>query len=281
MSADASKAKQLLYISDGQTYDVYIYAFPALKLTGKLTGFSLPQGECSDTNGDVWITNTQTEQILEFKPGETHPARAITDPSGYPVGCAIDAATGNLAVTNIFGFGGPGNVLIYRNARGTPAFYANRSQYYYYFAAYDSTGDLYASGKSSKGSYWLSVLHRGKSSMSTVVVSGGTIHVPGAVVWAKPFLILGDQDCEGRHSSCFYETSVSGTTAKVTGTTRLNGSCDVAQALVEGGRLVGGDDQRCGHGKSSVDVWPYPRGGNPTNSATGVAVPVGAAISTQ
>ena len=35
------------------------------------------------------------------------------DQYGYPIGCAVDPASGNLAVTNAFGFSGAGQVLIF------------------------------------------------------------------------------------------------------------------------------------------------------------------------
>jgi hypothetical protein len=273
ISPDAKKAKSLLYISDAGTFDVYVYSFPALRLMGKLTGFNRPQGECSDKSGDVWVTNVQSGQILKFRHGESTPVSTITDQFG-PVGCAIDPTSGNLAVTNLNSL-----VLIYKKAAGTPAIYSNPNQHYNYFDGFNRNGDLYVSGETSAYSFSLSVLARGKSMMSTVSVSGGTIYFPGTVQWVGSDLVLGDQKCHDRTSSCLYETSVSGATARVTGTTPLTGSCDVAQALIVGEQLAGGDYHRCGHGKSTTDIWRYPTGGKPTRSVAGVEVPVGAAIS--
>jgi hypothetical protein len=276
ISPDAVNAPALLYVSDSKSYDVYMYSFPALKLTGKLTGFFEPQGECSDKRGDVWIANTGSFQILEYARGRKNPIRSLSDPSGHPVSCAIDPITGNLAVTDLFGNSGAGGVLVYKNAAGTPTPYSNPSQFYYYFDGYDAKGNLYVSGQSRKRSYMLSVLPKGKKSMSTVTVRGGTIYFPGTVQIVGATLALGDQKCKDQKRSCLYQATISGTTATIKHTTPLNGSCDVGQVVIEGRQLAGGE--RCGIG-SSTNVWAYPAGGAPTKRAKGVGVPVGAAIS--
>lgn len=280
MSPAAATASSLLYISDSQAFDVYVYTFPDLKLTGVLTGFERPEGECSDAKGDIWITDNQTTQILRYHHGGTKAVAVLTDPLGYPGGCAIDPSTGDLAVTNLFDFSGNGGVLIYKKATGTPRAYTNPSQEYYYLDGYDDKGNLYVSGKSSSGSYRLSVLRRGKHIMSTVSVSGATIYFPGTVQWSGSSLLLGDQRCRHRKTSCLYEAVVSGTTARITHRVPLTGSCTVAQVALQKGRLAGGDYWRCGgHGHDTADVWAYPRGGHPLKAVTGIKAPIGAAIS--
>ncbi len=276
----AAMAASLLYISDAQTFDVYVYSFPDLKLTGLLTGFDRPEGECSDAKGDIWITNDQAAQILQYRHGGTKVVRALTDPLGYPGGCAIDPSTGDLAVTNLFGFSGSGSVLIYKNAAGTPRAYTNSKQFYYDLDGYDGKGNLYASGTSSTGVYSLAVLPRGEHSMSIVSVTGAKIFLPGTVQWTGSSLLLGDQQCGDQKTSCLYEAVVSGTTARITHKIPLTGSCDVAQVAIEGGRLAGGNYWRCGgHGHSSADTWAFPRGGRPVKAVTGIQMPLGAAIS--
>jgi hypothetical protein len=280
MSPAAATAKSLLYVSDAQAFDVYVYTFPDLKLTGRLTGFERPQGECSDAKGDVWITDNQNESILRYHHGGTTAVEVLTDPIGYPAGCAIDPRTGDLAVTNLFDFSGNGGVLIYKKAAGTPRPYTSPSQVSYYLDGYDGKGDLYVSGKSSTGSYTLSVLARGKDSMSTVSISGAKINVPGTVQWTGSSLLLGDQHCDHANTSCLYEAVVSGRRARITRKIPLTGSCDVAQVAFEKGRITGGDYWRCGGaGHNTTDVWAYPRGGRPIKAVTGIRAPVGATIS--
>jgi hypothetical protein len=280
MAPAAAAAQSLLYVSDEQSFDVYVYTFPDLRRAGKLTGFRRPEGECSDAKGDVWITDNQDEQILRYHHGGTRAVAVLSDPIGYPAGCAIDPHSGDLAVTNLFDFSGNGGVLIYKKATGTPRPYTNPNQEYYYLDGYDDKGNLYVSGKNSKDVYTLSVLARGKRSMSTVSISGAKIFVPGTVQWTGSSLLLGDQHCDHAKTSCLYEATISGTRARITRKVPLTGSCDVAQVAFEKGRLAGGDYWRCGPtGHNSTDVWAYPRGGRPIKAVTGIHAPVGAAIS--
>lgn len=278
ISREASSSNELLYISDEANFDVYIYSFPALKLVGKLTGFNQPEGECTDRKGDLWIANTGNERILEFAPGKKQPIQSFLDPTGYPGSCAIDASSGDLAVTNTFGFSGAGGILIYRHARGVPVVYSNPHQYYYYFDGYDARGNLYVDGMTSGYGYALSELPNGKHSMTNVTVSGATLHLPGTVQFDGSTLVLGDQECNGGKSSCLYEASASGSNATITGSTALGGSCDVAQAVVQNGDVAAGNYAYCSHSKSSTAIWAYPAGGKATASVTGVHIPLGAAI---
>lgn len=281
MSADAKTARDLLYVSDAGTFDVNVYRFPSLTLAGRITGLDEPQGECSDAAGNVWIANSLAQEMLEFTRGATRPIGALADPVGFPVGCAIDPASGNLAVTNLEDFSGAGSVLVYKNAGGAPTTYANRNLYYYYFDGYDRKGNLYVSGITRSKSYGLALLPRKDTSMSLVTIEGGEIYFPGTVAWVGSTLVLGDQKCEKLARSCFYELSVSGKTARIGSMISLKGACDVAQAWVGSTRLAGGNYAYCGKRRSSADVWAYPSGGSPTARAAGLAMPIGATLSTK
>jgi hypothetical protein len=270
-------SQDLLYISDAGTFDVLVYAFPSLTLAGKITGFNQPQGLCSDAQGDVWIANTGTQALIEYAHGGTSSIKKLADPLGYPAGCAIDPTSGDLAVTNLAGFSGAGGVLIYKKAGGTPTPYSQPQLYAYYFTGYDSGGNLYVSGTNAKKTYRLAVLPHGSKSMSLVALHGGTIDFPGTVAWSGSTLVLGDQRCRHTTSSCLYEATVAGKTATITAATPLGKSCDVAQVLVGATNVAGGN--YCTHARSSVDIWPFPAGGNPTSKATGVQMPVGATLS--
>ncbi|HYL27997.1 MAG TPA: hypothetical protein VEW74_09200, partial [Candidatus Nitrosotalea sp.] len=280
ISRDAKNAVELLYVSDLRGFAVHIYDFPSLKPAGKLTGFDEPQGLCSDTAGNVWVTNTLTYQIVEFAHGKTKPIAKLADPLGLPVGCAIDPRSGDLAVTNVADFSGAASVLVYKHATGTPSAYGNSNQVADYFAGYDAKGNLYVSGNGSKGAYALTVLRNGSDSLASVKVSGATIGFPGTVAWHNTTLVLGDQSCKKKATSCLYRASVTGLTARVTASVSLGGSCDVAEVWVGTAQIAGGDDEaNCRYGHSSVDRWPYPAGGAPSASTAGVGMPVGATVS--
>lgn len=279
VSPVAASASRLLYISDLGKFDVYIYAFPSLVVVGKLTGFNDPQGECSDAAGNVWIANAGSAQMLEYAHGSITTIGSLSDPVGAPVGCAIDPATGNLAVMNVYDFSSAGSVLVYAKARGTPRIYSNSQARSYYFGAYRN-GSLYVSGASGKGAYVLSLLAKGASSMSSIAVKGGTLYFPGTVAWRSSKLVLGDQRCQNTATSCLYDLTLSGKTATIERTIKLGGSCDVAQAWVGATRVAGGNNaEYCSNGKSRVELWPYPAGGKPTASVASPRAPVGATIS--
>ncbi len=279
IAANARKAK-LLYVSDAGRFTVDVYTVPELKLAGKISGIDRPQGECSDGDGNVWITSTQGLEILEFAHGGKTPIKVLGDPAGYPAGCAIDPVTKDLAVTNMRGFSGAGSVLIYRHAAGVPAIYQNPAQYYYFLAAYDSHGTLYASGQTAAAAYSLSALYPGRHALASLAIKGATLYFPGTVEWLGSTLILGDQLCGNKKGSCLYRASVTGKTVNVAGVTYLNGACDVAQAIIGKREVIGGNVAQCGRGgKSGVDLWRFPAGGDPTKRVTGLDAPVGAALS--
>jgi hypothetical protein len=218
--------------------------------------------------------------LLQFKRRHKNPINQLSDLFGYPASCAVDSSTGDLAVTNLAdASGGAGGVLVYRHAHGTPSVYENPDQLYYYFAGYDSKGDLYASGMTAGNAYILSVLPKNKTKMSSIAIHGGRLYFPGTVLWNGSSLVLGDQKCKNTDSSCLYLASISGTTATITTTIPLTGSCDVAQMVVNRARMFGGDYASCKSAKSSIERWVFPAGGKPLQRVTDVQDPIGAAIS--
>ena len=265
--APAAKSSALLYVSDLGTFDVNVYAFPSLKPAGKLTGFDEPQGECGDAKGNVWITSTGNETIYEYAHGATQPSALLSDPLGFPIGCAVDPASGDLAVANFEDFSGGGSVFVYKHARGAPAAYSNPKGLSSYFAAYDGKGDLYVSGTAKKThKYLLSVLPHDRTAMSSVAISGGTLYFPGTVAWHGSTLVLGDQKCKNKASSCFYELHVSGMTAKITGTTaadrRLRRRAGLGREGADRGRrlpVLRRPEQRRSSGASLRAAIPRPR----------------------
>ncbi|HEV3091748.1 MAG TPA: hypothetical protein VGX91_09975 [Candidatus Cybelea sp.] len=273
----ATASGPLLFISDLGDYSVDVYSIPNLKLVEKIRGFNEPEGECSDAHGNVWIVNEDPQEILEFKPGSKSPIATLDDPTGSPVACAVNLHDGDLAVTNVFNGSGPGGVLVYKGARGTPRAYLNPNQFYYYFAGYDAHGNLYASGLTSKNTYSLSLLRAGAQSMSSISISGGTLYFPGAVFFSGPTIVLGDQQCGNKKTSCLYEATVTGKTATIARTIPLTGSCDVAQVALSGSQIFAGD--ACPHHDSRSQGWSFPGGGKPFASSTGVTNPIGAAVS--
>jgi hypothetical protein len=276
VSPEAGGLPRLYFASDSGNNDVYIFQMPQMTLVGTLTGWNEPQGECADKSGNVWVTNTNSNQIVQLsRTGAT--LKTLTDPDGYPVGCAINPTNGDLAVTDIFDFSGAGGVLIYSGGTGTPTRISNPAQYEYYFDGYDPNGNLFVDGWSYPSfTFTISMLPAGSSTMTSTNISGTIPLFPGMVQWyhVGNYLAVGDQDADA-----VYWYSVSGSTLTYTGETSLTGATDLVQGVIAANHqryLAGGDAAG-----ATVNRWRWDAGGSPTNSAGGVVEPIGAAISTK
>ena len=282
----ASLKNSRLFVSDAGSGNIYLYAVPSLKLITILQGFTSPQGECADTKGDVWVADNRAAEIYQLSySGRT--MSQISDTTGYPVGCAWDSTTGNLAVTNFLGTKSQGGgVSVYRRARGAPNTYTNPSQFYYDFAGYDDSGNLFFDGSNAQGNFVLSELPSKTATPITLKVSGATIYSAGMVQWdpTSKYLDIGDQDCNRTATSCLYQLDVSGKSATVVNTIALQtyeGTpvCDLVQGVISGGWLFGSDNDYCGYAPSATNGWAYPAGGSPTHYLTkNASQPIGAAL---
>jgi hypothetical protein len=293
ISPDARRAPRLLFIADYGSSVVDIFTMPNLALKGQLTGFSFPEGECTDLSGNIWIANTGAMQLLQYSRTGTL-LRTLSDPGEYPSSCAVNK-NGDLAVANIENASaGPGNVTVFANASGSGTPYTNPSFYQYFFVGYDPNGNLFFDGtNSSRTSSYLGELPSGSSSTQLITLSGGTLHTAGFIQWYRTgaYLALGDQACGGTTSSCVYWVSVSGSAGTITGTTSLTNYsggnvCDLVQGVIgaNGERyLAGMDYEYCGYTATTTNRWPYEAGGSPTNYnyTAGLVEPIGAAISTK
>lgn len=134
----------LLYISDGNG-EVTVYRYWKRSLVGILTDATQPQGECVDTNNDVFVTDYAASRILEYAHGGTKPIAKLKDAPYRPYACSVDLGSGSLAVANVgAGSSGGGNVAVYAHASGTPAIYADPNISDFRGCAYDNAGNLLA-----------------------------------------------------------------------------------------------------------------------------------------
>jgi hypothetical protein len=287
ISPDAAKAPRLFFAADSGEEEVNIYTMPGMSLKGQITGLDEPQGECSDSKGNVYVDNTGSTQVLEYSRTGTL-LNTYTDSYGYPVGCSVDPATGNLAVSNIFGFSGAGQVLVFSSPSAQPTVLSNPSQYYYYFVGYGPGSNLWVSGKDSSGLYRVSGCST--TSCSTINLTGGTIYFPGNVQWdnVRSTWVLWDQLCNDSEAACSYPVSASGALGTPTDYLTYAGGdvCDMVQGIIAANGknyVAGGDYEYCGTASSTFDRWGYTGGGEPTNYATvgAYSIPDGAAISTK
>ncbi|MBV9232409.1 MAG: hypothetical protein JO030_00085 [Candidatus Eremiobacteraeota bacterium] len=164
--APEAKGEDLLYVSDANN-GIFIFTYPAGKLVGQLTsGFTSPDGMCSDRHGNVFITDTQTYRVLEFAHGGATPIGALYGPPSMdfrPSDCSVDPLTGNLATTNIES----AQVLVFPKAQGSGKTYTVPRGALFY-CAYDGKGDLFADEVfSRKGTVYIAELPVGRRSLSS------------------------------------------------------------------------------------------------------------------
>jgi hypothetical protein len=284
MSPDAKRENMLLYISDEVTDDVYVYAYRGGhrvgKLVGTLSGFNVPAGECVDKAGDVFVTNGQGQSITEYAHGGTTPVATLNDlPGEYPYACSIDPTTGNLAVTNLFSVYGSGNIAIFPNATGTPTIYSGAAFGDMYYAAYDSSGNLFFDATPSGSGYFaFGELPQGGSSLETVTLDQ-SIGFPGGVSWDGRYIAVGDQN-----SPAIYQFTVSGGAGTEVGSTQLTNASGILQfATPRKGANAKNSQASAVIGPSctanATGVWAYPGGGTPTKMLAGSGCPVAAVVS--
>lgn len=270
---------------------------PGLILKGQVRGFDQPEGECSDKSGNIWVADTLAAQVIQLsRTGSI--LKTLSDPNEYPVSCAVDPNTGDLAVVNVLTTGSEaGNLEIYKNASGTPTALTCAGDVRYFFAGFDGKGDLMVAGLSNVG---FQLCYGTRKSLKELSLSGGTVIDPGTVQWSSVnnYWDVFDQQCNLEFAACDYWVTVSGSAGTITGVTtpeNYKGAavCDLVQAVVapKGKYIAGADYEPSAYvckesdgAATSVDRWPNPAGGLPvkfySNSAD-MSEPLGAAISTK
>ena len=251
--------RNLLYVGNFYTDSVTLYVYPGGRLAGTLRGFDFPSGVCSDPQGNVFITNELSADIVEYSHGGTSPIATFYDPGEYPVACAVDPHTDDLAVTSIQGASGPSGVTIYPHEQSSGQFFSDPSVYSMYFCGYDDHDTLYIDGENSSGNVVLAALS-GTPPSFTLISLSQSISFPGGVQWDGKDLAVGDQD-----NNEVYEFSIVGSLGTLQGSTQLGGAQRVVGFVIprlrhhgngRGRILVGPDYER-----SDVGLWPYPAGG--------------------
>ena len=264
----------LLYVSDYETNDVDIYSYPQGKRVGVLAGilqdFVYPSGLCADASGDVFVPNSADSTVLEFAHGGTRPIARLADPNEYPYSCAVDAASHDLAVVNLESLHGSGSIAIYTRARGQPAIYTYPYVYKYFFAAYDSAGDLFADSTYDAPSapFVFLELPKGKKAMRGVTLRQA-FHIPAGVAWDGRYVVVGDSK-----SSALYRFAIHGSIGKEISSSKLSGARYLTQFFVAKRSVVAANF----HGRT-LGFWKYPAGGTAQTLLRGFGEPFGVTLS--
>ncbi len=271
MAPDATKG-DLMYVSSEMNWEVDVFSYPGGKREGELSGTDfLPLSLCSDKRGDVFIPNAEQSDILEYAHGGTTPIATLYETGQSAEACAVDPATGDLAVDNVTTNGGEaGSIAIYKNASGSPQTYSIPNMYLPYECGYDDHSNLFVAGLTTftgvaGGKYVFAELPKGGSAFSDVTIHA-PIKLPGGVQWDGKSLAVGDSA-----SGIIYRTNGAG--GKVSGKTKLRGSDRVLQFWIQGNDVAAPS-----YYSVHTDLWKYPAGGRAIGGVT-VASPWGVTVS--
>ena len=271
MASDAKTVKSLLYISDQTAREVFVFSYPYYKFQGKLTGFTLPLGECVDKLGNVFVADGIGNKIFKYAHGGTSPVAILRDLGDDAGGCAIDPTSGDLAVANLYSRGKHrmGNVAIYKNAKGIPvAHYTDVNVSGMNFCGYDKAGNLFIAGTGSGNTFHFAELPRGRPSLMDITLNV-SIAAPGGVQWDGYHMAVGDG-----YSGTVYQFEISGSNGTSVGKTVL--APYVTQFWIQRPNIIG--PRFTG---SSVGIWNYPAGGIPRKNLSGrFQNPLGSVVST-
>lgn len=247
----------LLYVDDDGNDRLDVFTFPQGKTVGEIDyGWLDSDGLCSDKRGNVYIPGYEQTQILEFAHGGTAP-KGTLEMAGdeFPMGCAVDPVTGNLAVTT-----DNGAVGIFLHAKNAPRYYDYDGVVNTWYCAYDASGNLFAGGNNESGGFALLELPRGSSTMQLINVPAEISPRLGMQWDGKDLAIEAEQDF---HSAVLLHVTVSGSQATVVGRTKLAGPPNSigTEFWLADGYVVQPDD-----GNTGVGFWKYPAGGTATTS---------------
>lgn len=269
--ARGATSGDLLYVTDDSMANVSVFSYPTLSLVGTLTGFYNPYGECVDTAGNIWISNSSPPEFVEYAHGGTSPI-AVVDNSRRAFACSVNPKTGDLATTDSYN-----DLRIYPHAQGPPITYSDPKIPFVYYCTYDDRGNLFMGGFDYSQNAYLDELASGSSTLKTI-----TLNEPikfGSIQWDGSKLELtGIRPATVNGPITIYRLRISGTNGNVVAKSLLGQvykGGDFTQRWIHGGSIIGVD------GYQRIAMWKYPQGGKPTKvvkfagSKWGVAVSPG------
>lgn len=274
----------LIFVSDAAdgVIDIYPQAGKNQKMVGQITGLTQPQGITTDKNGDLYVANTNSSNVLVYAPPYTGaPKLTILDNHQFPVDVAV-SSTGVVAVTNICNAPrcplNTGNVKIY--AKGSTKSCATVSDTAFnftrvMFAEFDKSGALYIDGMNggyqtsfglvTGGCHATSITNLGY--IYTVAFPGGIqIDKAGRIAFCDPY----------RFQVATFDPPVNNTFGQPVSTTPLTGSTLAMgiAILASGVNLYVAD----AGGPGLAEKYNYPAGGAIKNTIAVGGQPIGIAV---
>ncbi|HEY1429676.1 MAG TPA: hypothetical protein VGF18_08885, partial [Candidatus Tumulicola sp.] len=187
ISPDA-KGGGLVYVTSAT--QVNVYTWPKLRRAGVLEGFQFANAACADSAGDVWIADFETRRLYEYLHGGTAPVATLDDTPNFPMSCAVDKRSGDLAVGNTYSDGlGKGSVTLFEHAGGSGTAYYSSSFFDVFGIGYEPSGAVYLAGWTGSAFTMASFSHK---QFTTIGIQGATLKYPGGVQYADGALTVAD-----------------------------------------------------------------------------------------
>lgn len=270
--APQAKGEDLLYVTRESV--VAVYSYPRGTLEGLLTRFSYSLGDCVDKNGKIYITDYTENTIAEYAHGGTQPIKTLSVPGSGPVACAVDPASGDLAVTSAGNSSGGANLAVYSKAKGTPKTYTDPAILNYGYCTYDDAGNLFVDGSPAQGhgyDYELARLPRGGNSLQAVTIQYGLSWGAG-LQWDGHYLAIGQPVVPH-----ILRYTISGGYGTYAGSTPLSGAYDAFQFIIAGKKAIVANLYYYDRYITRWDVlvFKYPAGGSDTQEILASDTPVG------
>ena len=274
----------LIFVSDAAAGVVNIYpqAGKNQKMVGQITGLTQPQGITTDKNGNLYVANTNSSNVLVYAPPYTGaPKMTISDPHEFPADVAVSSA-GIVAITNICNAPhcrlNTGNVKIYAKGSTKSCATVSDSAFNFtrvMFAEFDKTGALYIDGMN--GGYQTSfglVTGGCQATSITNIVPIYTVAFPGGIQIDKAGRIA---FCDPyRYQVATFDPPVNGAFGNPVSTTPLTGSTLAMgiAILASGLNLYAADSG----GSGLAEEYKYTAGGATENTIAVGGQPIGIAV---
>jgi hypothetical protein len=269
----------LLYVTNSNSVTMYSgLGGSSLTLVGEIFGFQGPVGECTDAQGDVFVADGPARVIDEYAYASIVPKNVITDTLGEPYACAIDAASGRLAVKNLTNPSGsePGNVLVYPSPTGTPVEYSDPQMNEPTFCTFDRKGNLTVDAYDGSFNPVMVELRKTSTKLKTLTWSGldsRKLYEPSGLEPAGPVMLWGDTgDVD------LDQVKIAGSTATLVNTLPLSNLYSIGQFITYGSgasEVVIIPD----YSGSRLQTYSYPQGTLLFTTTDGISLPAAAVIS--
>src|ERR1700729_1398260 len=274
MARDA-KTRDLLYVSNHKDGSIYAYSYPEAKLKGWILD-AQASGLCADENGDVFVPGGN--EIREYAHGGTRPIAVLRNPlGGVSQFCAVDPATGNLAVSG--GASHKYGVAVYTNAQGNPKIYRSLAGAYW-SCTYDKEGNLFveAAADGLDGTANLLELPKGGTQIKTIAWSRTRAPRLGSIQWDGKYLAA-ESPAGGSGQATIFRYGVSGRQATFVSRTALKGAGSPLQFWIHGAQIVVPNRGLNDSGAPGVMFYGYPGGDGPTQTIEDAREPQAATVS--